>query len=87
MDRLQTLQALFTGAEDRRFTIEFTDGDCRDLIIVSASHVMPDDTVIGVPLTLNGIEAAAPEPAIQFHLQDVARVHDFDTRRLLFSPA
>jgi hypothetical protein len=83
MDRLQSLRELFANAEGNRYTVEFGDGDSRDLLIVSATHVSLDDTVVGVPLAAGGSQMAS-EPGVQFSLQDVRRVLDFDTRRLLF---
>jgi hypothetical protein len=83
MDRLQVLRELFNGSEGRRFDIEFSGGDRRDLQIVDGSHVLLNDTVWGVPLSPNGAESGAG-PGIQFDLQDVHRVLDFETRVPLF---
>ena len=85
MDRLRALQELFADAEGKRYTVEFGDGDNRNLVIVSATHVPLDDTVMGIPLTSDGVPAAR-EPGIQFSLHDVHRVLDFDTHHLLFGP-
>lgn len=83
MDNLQVLQRMFSASEGERFGVGFMDGDYRDLLIVSDSHVMLNDTILGVPLTPEGEEVSA-EAGIQFYLQDVERVYDFDTKRLLF---
>lgn len=83
MDNLQVLQRIFADSEGRQFGVGFMDGGYRDLLIVSDSHVMLNDTVWGVPLTPEGEEVLA-EVGIEFHLQDVERVYDFDTKRLLF---
>lgn len=83
MDNLQVLQRVFSESEGKRFGVGFMDSDCRDLIIVSDSHIMLNGTVWGVPLTSEG-EEVSDEMGIQFHLQDVERVYDFDTKRLLF---
>lgn len=83
MDNLHVLQEMFTDSEGKRFGIEFIGSACRNFIIVSDSHVMLDDTVWGVPLTPEGKEVS-DEMGIQFHLQDVERVYDFDTKHLLF---
>lgn len=84
MDNLQILQGIFADSEGKRFGVGFTDGDYRDLVVVSDTHVMLDDTVWGVLLPPKGEEAIANEPGIQFHLQDVERVYDFDTKCLVF---
>jgi hypothetical protein len=83
MDRLESLRELLANAEGKRYTVEFGDGDSRDILIVSATHVSLDDTVIGVPLASDGTQMTS-DPGVQFHLQDVRRVLDFDTHRLLF---
>jgi hypothetical protein len=86
MNGLHALRELFAASEGRRFTIEFTDGDRRDLQIISDSHVLLDDTVWGVPLTSEGHQPGAGH-GIQFDLKDVYRVLDFDTRLPLFGTA
>ena len=86
MDRLEALRELFAASEGRRFTIEFSDGDRRDLHIVSDSHVRLNDTAWGVPLASEGSQSG-DGPGIQFDLQDVHRVLDFETRLTLFEVA
>ena len=86
MDRRQTLRELFTASEGRQLTIEFNDGDKRDLQIVSDSHVLLNDTAWGVPLTSAGSQSG-DGPGVQFDLQDVYRVLDFETRLPLFEVA
>jgi len=85
MDNLQVLQRMFSESEGKRVGVGFIDSDYRNLIIVSDSHVMLDGTVWGVPLTPEGEEVSG-EMGIQFHLQDVEQVYDFDTKHLLFGP-
>ena len=83
MDQLPALRQLFAASLGRRFSVAFSDGDCRDLQIVDDSHVLLNDTVWAFPLTAAGA-VDGTEPGIQFDLRDIARVLAYETCQPLF---
>jgi hypothetical protein len=84
MRQLQQLRELFAQAEDERYTVEFTDGQILDVFVVSSTHVLLDDTVVALSLTSTGARSTTG-PGVQFSLQDVRRVRELESGRLLFS--
>ena len=83
---MNPLYELITQADGKRYRVEFRDGDRQNVLIVSTTHVMLDNTVLALPLTQGGTPVES-EPGVQFVLEDVTRVLDFVTNHLLFPVA
>ena len=78
----QLEQEADTRNADCRIRVLFQDGERLDLQIVSTTHMELDETVIAWPLLPDG--AVNLDHAIQFSLEDVEEIANYESRHCLF---